>query len=858
MAAEQHDAEHMPPSPSGYLPPEDKADKSELLWTLLTQGMENMDRDVESIQKHIVNHCQFTLARTQFNLDSFGLYQATALSIKDHLLGMWNVTQQTFTNKDVKRVYYLSLEFLVGRALQNAVLNLDIEGEYSQALMELGTDLEKLYEEEKDAALGNGGLGRLAACFMDSLATLDYPAWGYGIRYRYGMFAQKIVDGAQVEFPDYWISYLNVWEIPRIDVSYSVRFYGEVRVVSDSPRVVEWVGGEVVQAVAYDVPIPGYGTKNCINLRLWSAKPAKEFDLQSFNQGDYLGAIEDRHKSENISQVLYPNDNTYMGKELRLKQQYFFVRATLQDILRRFLKRPREWEELPDKVAIQLNDTHPSIGIVELLRILVDEHGLEFERAWGIVVKSFHFTNHTVLPEALEKWPVELLGHLLPRHLDLIYDINYRFLQQVQAWRPGDMDVLARMSLIDEAHPRSIRMANLAIIGSTHVNGVAALHTQLLKTTIFKDFCEFFGESKFQNKTNGVTPRRWLHQANPGLAAVITSWLESDAWIANLDELAGLRAHIDNPELAADFARVKRANKVRLAELIQSTNGIEVDPDALFDIQVKRIHEYKRQLMNILAVIVRYLAIKEAVAGGASKAELAAAFVARVSIFAGKAAPGYHNAKRIIRLITAVADVVNNDPDVGSLLKVVFMPNYNVSLAEVIFPGTDLSEQISCSGMEASGTGVGKATLNGALLICTMDGASIEIAEEIGHDQVFVFGALASEVDGLRAQVQFNTPPDCAPLAKAKAAIRDGTFGNYDEFPLLLDSFSGRNDYYLINTDFESYLDAQARADAVYRDQDAWLRKAILSTAGMGFFSSDRTIRQYAEEIWGVKPCPRE
>ena len=784
--------------------------------------------------------------------------KATSLVVRDRLLGMWNATQQNFTTQDVKRVYYLSLEFLVGRSLQNAVLNLGLEPQVKDALVQLGSELEVVYEEEKDAALGNGGLGRLAACFMDSLASLDYPAWGYGLRYRYGMFAQKIVDGAQVEFPDYWLSYLNVWEIPRPDVSYCVRFYGEIKVVSDSPRKVKWVGGEVVQAVAYDVPVPGYGTNNCINLRLWSAKPAKEFDLNSFNQGDYLGAIEERRRSEDISQVLYPNDNTYMGKELRLKQQYFFVRATLQDVLRRFNKVPREWEELPDMMAIQLNDTHPSIGVVELMRILIDENGLDFDRAWAIVTRTFHFTNHTVLPEALEKWPVDLMGTLLPRHLDLIYDINYRFLQKISAWRPGDVAVLERMSLIDESAPKSIRMANLAIIGSANVNGVAALHTHLLKTTIFKDFCDYYGEAKFQNKTNGITPRRWLNQANPELAGVITQWLESDSWISNLDDLQGLREFAKDPELAAEFARVKRDNKVRLAAVIQDLVGVTVSPDALFDIQIKRIHEYKRQTMNILGAIVHYLNILDDIDNGASMKALLKKYVPRVVIFAGKAAPGYYTAKRTIRLINAVGDVVNNDARVGDLLKVVFLPNYNVSLAEVIIPAADLSAQISCAGMEASGTGNMKFALNGSLIIGTMDGANIEIAEEIGKENMFIFGATADQVPDLRHAVQYDTPADVSDLARAKGAIREGLFGHHDDFSLLLDSFSGRNDYYLINADFESYLAAQAQVDVEYRNQKLWVQKCILSTAGMGFFSSDRTIKSYAEEIWGIEPCPRQ
>lgn len=596
-----------------------------------------VDNNVESIQQAFVRHVVTTLARTHFNMDNFAGYQAAAYTTRDQLLTRWDETQQHHTHVDCKRVYYLSLEFLMGRSFGNAILNMGLKGTYAEALKQLGVELEELVEKERDAALGNGGLGRLAACFMDSMATLDFPAWGYGIRYTYGIFQQQIINGCQVEFPDYWLTFGNPWEVPRLDVVYDVNFYGTVNRYTDGVGRDrwEWKPAETVEAVAYDVPIPGYDTRTTINIRLWSSKPTKEFDLKSFNEGNYQKSVEEQQKAENITSVLYPNDNTMAGKELRLKQQYFFVSATLQDIIRRFKKSRREWADFAELVAIQLNDTHPALSIPELMRILVDEEGLEWDFAWDqIVTKVYAFTNHTVLPEAMEKWPVSMLSSLLPRHMQIIYDINLFFLQKVEQAFPGDRALLGRLSIIEENPFQQVRMAHLAIIGSHTVNGVAAIHSELIKSTIFRDFVLFYGASKFQNKTNGITPRRWLHQANPGLSDLISETLGGDWWLKNLDELIKLEKSIDDPSFVKRWQDIKLENKLRLAQHIRNTLGIQVNPEALFDVQVKRIHEYKRQFMNILAVIHRYLNLCKL-----NEEELSQV-VPRVIIFGGKAAPG--------------------------------------------------------------------------------------------------------------------------------------------------------------------------------------------------------------------------
>lgn len=807
--------------------------------------------EIKAIQKSFLRHVTKTFARTAFNMDNFGSYQGTAYSLRDRLIDKWNITQQHHTREDPKRVYYLSLEFLLGRSLDSCLISLGVKDIYKKALDELGFRLEDLIGEEVDAALGNGGLGRLAACYMDSLATLDYPAWGYGIRYNYGIFKQLIVDGYQTEFPDYWLNFGNPWEIERLDVSYEVRFRGYVNKVTEEDGTISyvWEGGEKVVAVAYDVPIPGYGTMNTINIRLWSAKPSREFDFAMFNDGNYEKAVEEQKSAENITSVLYPNDNHMVGKILRLKQQYFFVCATLQDAIRRFKKTNRPWSDFPFQVSIQLNDTHPTLGIPELQRILIDEEGLSWDDAWDIVTKTFSFTNHTVLPEALERWAVPLIQDLLPRHMMIIFDINLFFLQKVEKKFPGDRDRLRRMSIIEEGHPQNVRMAFLAIVGSHTVNGVAELHSNLIKNVIFPDFVEYYEGNKFTNVTNGITPRRWLRQCNPALSDFITSKLGSDAWVKDLEQLKKLKVYADDPAVQKQWMAIKRQNKVRLADYIHSITSIQVSPDSLFDIQVKRIHEYKRQFMNILGVIHRYLRLKK------MTPEQKAKEVPRLVVFAGKSAPGYFIAKLVIKLINSVGEVVNNDPEIGDILKVVFIPNYNVSLAEIIIPASDISQHISTAGTEASGTSNMKFVLNGGIILGTVDGANIEIGEEIGEENIFFFGVKANEVEDIRHLNRYRKIEMDPDLRNVLDAIERGTFGDPKIFEPLVATLTVGGDYYLISKDFASYIEAQADADEAYKDKVGWAKKSILCTAGMSKFSSDRSINEYAERIWNIKPC---
>ncbi|KCV68586.1 starch phosphorylase [Fonticula alba] len=832
------------------------------LWNKIRKDCESVD--TSSIQRSFVNHVYSTLARTPYNLDEFGAYQAAAHSVRDQLIHKWISTQQHFTRSNPKRVYYLSLEFLMGRTMQNCVINMDMEEAYSKALREMGLAFETLYDQETDAALGNGGLGRLAACYMDSLATLDYPALGYGLRYTYGIFEQRIRNGEdQVEYPDYWLRFTNPWEVARVDVAYPVGFYGSVhndsagRAGQPGQPAARWEPAEFVQAVAYDVPIPGYDTDTVLNIRLWSSKPQRQFDLSSFNDGEYEKSVAEKQRAENITSVLYPNDNTPAGKELRLKQQYFFVCATLQDILRRFSKLNLPWSELPNKVGIQLNDTHPSLGIVELQRVLVDEHGLEWDIAWALVQRVYAYTNHTVLPEALECWPVSLMERLLPRHMRIIFDINLYFLRSVEQRFPGDYERLRRMSIIEEGHQQMVRMAYLAVVGSHTVNGVARIHSDLVRSKLFRDFAEFYGDDKFVNITNGITPRRWLHVANPQLSALITKRLGSNRWLKDLTELSRLKAFADDEDFQQEWRQVKRTRKESLAEYIQKhvdTAGEgPVNSEALFDVQVKRIHEYKRQLMNILGVVHRYLRIKEA------SAEERRDIVPRVFIFGGKAAPGYHTAKLIIKLINRVKNVINADPDaeLRKLIRVVYIPNYSVTLAERIIPASDISEHISTAGTEASGTSNMKFVLNGGLLIGTRDGANVEIAEHIGGwDLAFEFGAKAEEVDDLRNKVRYLRPEIHPAFRRVVEAIKSGQFGDSSPFVNMLDRLVSDGDYYLITVDFPSYPEAQERVDAAYKDQKKWTRMSIENCAGMGFFSADRSVQDYAKKIWGINPCP--
>ncbi len=807
--------------------------------------------DEHSIERSLTNHLTYTGGKTRTSATDRDWFDTSAHTVRDHLIERWVETVETYNQKDPKRLYYLSLEFLIGRTLSNAAHNLDIEPQVRDGLKALGQDMEAVEEMETDAALGNGGLGRLAACFLDSLASLDLPGMGYGIRYEYGMFNQRIENGRQIEHPDNWLRYGNPWEFQRPERLYPVKFGGHV-VQFPTEHGVEhhWVDTETVMAMAYDMPIPGYKTETVNNLRLWSAKATREFNLDSFNAGDYVGAVEEKNTTENLSKVLYPNDTSVMGRELRLRQQYFFVSASIQDILHRFHEQHSDWNELPEKVGIQLNDTHPAIAVAEMMHQMVDVFHLKWDYAWSLTTRIFAYTNHTLMPEALETWQVEMFGRVLPRHLEIIYEINHQFLNAVNHMFPGDTELLKRVSIIDEAHGRRVRMAHLAVVGSHTVNGVAAIHSELLKTTLFADFHRIF-PGKFINVTNGITPRRWLNQCNPGLTELIRSKI-GDGFVRNLDQLEKLAPFADDAAFRKQFLAVKRVNKLRLAQRIERQTGVKVNPDSLFDVQVKRIHEYKRQLLNVLHVITMYNRIRAGQTQG---------MVPRTVIFAGKAAPGYWMAKQIIRLINDVASIVNNDPAVHDLLKVVFLPNYDVSSAEKIFPASELSEQISTAGTEASGTGNMKMALNGALTIGTLDGANIEIGEEVGDENIFIFGLTTQEVADLRARgynpwEYYNGNPE---LKQALEMIGNGFFSveEPERYRAIYENLTWNGDHYLLLADFASYIACQERVNALYQDQDEWARRAILNVAHMGKFSSDRTIQEYADKVWNVKRVQR-
>ncbi|WP_047550541.1 glycogen/starch/alpha-glucan phosphorylase [Methylotenera sp. G11] len=801
----------------------------------------------QGLQQHLI----FSTFKTSDAATPRDWYEAASYTVRDHVVERWVKTAESYYKDDPKRVYYLSLEFLIGRMLSNTALNLGLNDELKEGLAALGRDLEATVEIENDAALGNGGLGRLAACFLDSMATMDIPAAGYGIRYEYGMFRQSIENGQQVENPDNWLRYGNIWEFQRPEAHYNIRFYGHVVTYpEDGCQAQRWVDAEHVVAMAYDVPVPGYGTETVNNLRLWAAKAAREFDLRHFNDGNYERAVQERNATESISKILYPNDVCELGKELRLKQQYFFVSASIQDILRRFLtsreiKCQEDWKILPEKIAIQLNDTHPSIGVAEMMYQLVDEHHLPWDFAWGLVGKIFAYTNHTLMPEALETWSVDLFGRLLPRHLEIIYKINHEFLHMVNHHFPGDVELLKRVSIIDETHGRRVRMAHLAVVGSHTVNGVAALHSELLKSTLFADFDRIY-PGKMTNVTNGITPRRWLNQANPGLTGLIEKAIGPD-FKKDLSHIKKITPLADDADFRKAFAQVKQANKMRLAEKIQKVTGVVLNPDSLFDVQIKRIHEYKRQLLNVLHVVTLYNRIRSGEQG----------MTPRTVIFGGKAAPGYAMAKQIIRLINDVAAIVNEDVVVGDRLKVVFYPNYEVSAAEILFPGSDLSEQISTAGTEASGTGNMKMALNGALTIGTLDGANVEIKEEVGDENIFIFGLTTPQVAELKAN-GYN-PRDYyngnAELKQVLDMIASGYFsveepGRYQN---IVDNLLN-NDQYLLLADYASYIKTQDEVGKLYRDRDAWIRMAVLNVANMSKFSSDRAIGDYAKNIWHVSP----
>ncbi len=802
--------------------------------------------DAPSIKRSLANRLMYSIGKDPLTATERDWFYSSAAVVREGLIERWMETMRSYYREDTKRVYYFSMEFLMGRTLMNSMLNIGCDEGFRSAMQEMGLELEKIRDIESDAALGNGGLGRLAACFLDSMATLGIPGYGYGIRYEYGMFNQRIENGQQVEHPDNWLRYGNPWEFPRSEVLYQVKFHGRVVHYHDDNGAMRyrWEDSDDVMAMAYDYPIPGYGSETVNNMRLWAAKATRDFDLGYFNEGNYIKAVEDKNESENLSKVLYPDDTTEMGRELRLKQQYFFVCASLQDIFYRYGKHHENFDALPNKVAVQLNDTHPSIGIPELMRVLVDVHNLEWDHSWEICTGVFAYTNHTLMPEALETWPVPLFERVLPRHLQIIYEINQRFLRDVMHRYPGDTDLLRRMSIIDDAGDKRVRMAHLAIVGSHKVNGVAAIHTQLMKETIFADFHRLWPD-KIVNVTNGITPRRWLNQANPGLSKLISRHIGKE-WLKDLDQLQRLSGLAEDAAFRADFAKVKRANKVHLANLIEQRLDIQVNPDSLFDVQIKRIHEYKRQLLNVLHIITLYNRIR---AGGAS--------VPRTVILGGKSAPGYAMAKRVIKLINDVADIVNNDPLIGDRLKVVFIPNYDVSTAEDIVPAADLSEQISTAGTEASGTGNMKMSLNGALTIGTMDGANVEIHDEVGAENIFIFGMRTHEVAQLAAEGYnpwyfYDHNPE---LKQALDMINSGYFSpdDHDRFKSVFNALTYHGDHYMLLADYASYIDAQQQVEALYRDQEAWMRKAILNVAHMGKFSSDRTIREYSQQIWNAR-----
>jgi starch phosphorylase len=797
--------------------------------------------DPDSILEAFAYRMMYSVARDQYNATDLDSFHALAYAVRDRLMERWFATQDAYYLRDVKRVYYLSLEFLLGRLLMSNIVNLGATGAYHEAARRIGLQLEDVAEREADAGLGNGGLGRLAACFLDSASTLALPFYGYGIRYEYGIFRQRIVDGQQSEAPDSWLRYGNPWEVPRPDVCFPVKFFGRSEYYLDEKGVgrFRWIDTEDVYAMAYDMAAPGYRNNTVNSLRLWAAKSSREFDLQKFNAGAYVAAVEDKNSSENISKVLYPSDDQYAGRELRLRQQYFFVSATIQDVIRRFKKRlGRTWNDLPNKVAIQLNDTHPSIAIPELIRVLVDEEGLEWDQAWDLGQRIFGYTNHTVLPEALETWSKELVGRLLPRHLQIIEEIDRRFREG--ASRAGaDAHAVAGMAIIDDTR-QSVRMANLAIVGSHSVNGVARLHTDILKSRVFADFNAIFPR-KFNNKTNGVTPRRWLLQSNPELATFITDAL-GDRWTRDLDRLRDLEVAARGADFREQWNEVKLERKKLLAHWLQETHGISVDTDSLFDVQIKRMHEYKRQLLNVMHAI----SLAHRLADGDDSV------VPRTVIFGGKAAPGYVMAKLIIRLIHEAAAFVRGNPRVAERLNVVFVPNYDVSSAELLFPATELSEQISTAGTEASGTGCMKAILNGGVIIGTLDGANIEIRDAVGNENIFVFGQTAEQVSGLQSS-GYNPRRIIETNSELQRVIaRIASWGNYTP---IVEGLYGADRYFHC-IDFASYVDMQRRAGNVWLQRHDWARLSIMNTARSGQFSADRTVAEYAKEIWGVVPVP--
>jgi glycogen phosphorylase len=803
------------------------------------------------LRQAVLDHLRYSIGRPAAALKPEHYYRALALAVRDRMQQRWIATTQTYLDLSRKVACYLSAEFLMGPQLGNNLLNLGIEKQAREALAALGQDLDEVLACEPEPGLGNGGLGRLAACYLDSLATLQYPAIGYGIRYEFGIFAQEIRDGWQVERTDNWLVRGNPWEIPKSDVSYLVNWGGHTEHYTDEAGDyrMRWVPRRVIKGISYDTPVQGYGVNTCNTLTLWSARAVESFALEAFNEGDYYRAVDDEVVSETVTKVLYPNDDPEAGKQLRLLQQYFFVSCSLQDVLHILEDLAGlPVQALAEQFALQLNDTHPSIGVAEMMRILVDERGLAWDEAWAITVATFGYTNHTLLPEALETWPLAMFSEFLPRHLEIIYEINRRFLDEVRARFPGDEERVRRMSLIGEDGGKSVRMAHLATVGSHAINGVAALHSELLKSSVLKDFYEMWPE-RFSNKTNGVTPRRFLALANPRLRELLDDTI-GDGWQVDLERLRGLESYVDDDAFRREWRAVKHANKSRLADFIHSTTGVELNPDWLFDIQVKRIHQYKRQDLNVLHIISLYQLLKE---------NPGLDIAPRAFIFGGKAAPGYFMAKRIIKLINAVGETVNADPDVNRCIKVAFVPNFNVQNAELIYPAADLSEQISTAGKEASGTGNMKFMINGALTIGTLDGANVEMRDAVGADNFFTFGLTVQEVENLvrRGYRPMDYVERNAELRAVLGLISSGRFSRGDTavFRPLVESLTGQ-DPFLVLADYTSYVDCQQRVGAAWRDIAAWTRMSILNTARSGMFSSDRAITEYCDHIWDVCPVP--
>jgi glycogen phosphorylase len=809
--------------------------------SFLTESDLAMNR--EAFERSFAAHVEYTIAKDEYSATPRDFYRAIALSVRDRIADRWNKTLQRTFRKAERRVYYLSLEYLIGRLLADAMLNLGVTGEAGAALADIGIDLSELTQYEDDAGLGNGGLGRLAACFLDSMARLGIPAIGYGIRYEYGIFRQCIADGEQIEQPDNWLRYPNPWEIARPERLYVVRFGGHVQAEQHAGQsTFRWVDTENVMAMAYDTPVPGYRNDVVNSLRLWSAKATREFDIGTFNRGDYVAAVHDKTASENLAKVLYPNDQIAQGRELRLRQEYFFVSATLQDAIRRHLSRWPDVRNLHEAAVFQLNDTHPAVAIAEMMRLLVDEHALGWDEAWTITTHAFAYTNHTVLPEALEQWPVWLFGLVLPRHLQIVFEINRRFLDEVRSRFPDDDSRRSRMSLIEEGPEQRVRMAHLAIVGSAHVNGVSALHSRILRARLFRDFAEMWPE-KFGNQTNGVTPRRWLRKCNAPLSELITGQI-GETWVADLPQLARLAPAANDPAVRAHFRSSKLANKEQLVRYVQATLGLRLDPAALFDVQVKRIHEYKRQLLPILHVVHLHQL--------AARGELR---TPRVVLIAGKAAPGYAMAKRIIRLANDVGATLERDERTRDRIRLVFLPNYSVTLAEIVIPAADLSEQVSTAGTEASGTGNMKLALNGGLTIGTLDGANIEILEAVGADNMFIFGMTDEQVDA-RRRAGYDPRQACredASLREALDAIASGVYSVHDpdRHRPVVDALLSRDPFFVL-ADFAAYAAAQRDVEDAYGDPERWAKMALVNIANMGRFSSDETIRGYARDIWKV------